>query len=437
MTGKRHGATSARADAPRTFFSRLLNSPLWRTPAKPLILILAVEALCVTCLVAANVKWATDWASTANLTLLFVMSVVCSEAINRVEIFRRYLAAPTGVYFDATGLWMLAGAIVLPVGLAGVLAVLIGIHTLISYHRTAGSRLLRVLYSIATDVAATLAAAMVFTVVAGGAGVDLGSTRSAVGILLAVATLWSVNSVLIWAVVYLVQRPERLRDLVGRADEEFLEISMFSLGALLAVMVHYAPILSPLVLVVMVVVRRSGLVGQLQEQATRDTRTGLLNAGAWRSESERELDRSARSGADVSLLMIDLDHFKALNDTYGHQAGDRALKAVAECLTETLRGYDAVGRYGGEEFAALLVDADELTGEAVAERVCAKIREIDIAGGIRVTASIGVATAPAARTDLDGLISRADAALYVAKNQGRDRVRPARSLTGIRTDHVA
>ncbi len=130
--------------------------------------------------------------------------------------------------------------------------------------------------------------------------------------------------------------------------------------------------------------------------------------------------------------MIDLDHFKALNDTHGHQAGDRALKAVADCLTETLRGYDAVGRYGGEEFAALLVDADELTGEAVAERVCAKIREIELAGRRHVSPhrSAWRPLRPRAPTSTRS-ISRADAALYVAKNQGRDRVRPARALTGL------
>ena len=129
--------------------------------------------------------------------------------------------------------------------------------------------------------------------------------------------------------------------------------------------------------------------------------------------------------------MIDLDHFKRLNDTHGHQAGDRALKAVADCLTETLRGYDAVGRYGGEEFAALLVDADELTGEAVAERVCARIRELHIPGGvdrIAVSASIGIATGPAADSGLDDLVARADAALYVAKRGGRDRVGVAPQL---------
>jgi len=384
-----------------------------------------VEALCITCLVAANVHVTANRADAVNLTVLFALSVVCSEVINRVELLRRYLT-PSGVYFDATGVWMLAGALVLPVGLAGTLAVLIGCHTVVSNWRNAFSRLHKVLYSIATDIVATLFAAAAFHVVADGA--DVGSVRWSLGAVVAIASLWAVNSLLIWSVVYLIQRPDRLRDLLGRPDEELLDIAMFSLGALLAVTLANAPMLCPLALVVMVVLRRSALVRQLQEQATRDTRTGLLNAGAWRQEAERDLARSARSGGEITLLMIDLDHFKVLNDTHGHPAGDRALKAVAHCLTETLRGYDAVGRYGGEEFAALLVDADGWTGEAVAERVCAKIREIELPDGVTVTASIGVATARAARTDLDALVSRADAALYAAKNAGRDRVAAARPV---------
>jgi diguanylate cyclase (GGDEF)-like protein len=302
------------------------------------------------------------------------------------------------------------------------------VHTWLRNRRTQAGPTHRIVYSTCADVLACLAAAAVFQSISSTGTPDLGAAWSTVGVVLAMATYWLANTALIWAVVYLVRQPERLRDLFSTPDEELYEVATMSLGAMLAITLAHAPVLCPLVLVLMIVLRRSALVRQLQEQATRDARTGLLNAGAWRQEAEQELARSARGGGDISLLMIDLDHFKALNDAYGHPAGDRALKAVAECLTDTLRGYDAVGRYGGEEFSALLVDADELTGEAVAERVCAKIREIELPDGVTVTASIGVATAPAARTDLEALITRADAALYVAKNHGRDRVRAAQRV---------
>ena len=432
MSVNARGSADARVAASRPILSRLCSSPLWRTPAKPLILILAIEALCVTCLVAANVNASASWAKIGDFGLIFALSAVFAEVGNRVEVVRRYLSSRNDVFIGVTSVWLMAAVFALPLGLVGLMPVALGVHTLIRDRRSQATKPYRIVYTSATDVLACLAASLVFHGVVGTRPLGLDSGLMVVGVVAALATYWIVNVGLIWSVLLLVQRPDRLRDLLSSFDEEILEVATLCVGAFLAVVLVHAPALSPLVLVVMIVLRRSALVRQLQEQATHDTRTGLLNAGAWRQEAERELSRSARSGDDISLLMIDLDHFKALNDAHGHQAGDRALKAVADCLTETLRGYDAVGRYGGEEFAALLVDADELTGEAVAERVCAKIREIKLPDDVRVTASVGVATAPAARTDLEALVSRADAALYVAKNQGRDRVSAAGSAVAVR-----
>jgi diguanylate cyclase (GGDEF)-like protein len=412
--------------------SHLRTSPLWRTPAKPLTLILVVEALCVTCLVAANVKSglaAQDW---VHFGLLFALSAGFAEGIDRIERLRRYLSDSTGSFMNPVSVWLVAGAIVLPVGGALALAAAVGAHSLVRQHRHQASRLYRAIYSGSTEVLAAGSAALVFALVASDQSLSAPGTLTAAGVLLAVITYSAVNSGLIWAAMWLVAKPDRFRDLLLSADEELLEQATLSLGALLAFAMINAPLVSPLVLVLMVVLRRSALVRQLQEQATRDARTGLLNAGAWRQQADSEVARSARAGGDVSLLMVDLDHFKSINDTHGHQVGDTVLKAVADSLAETLRGYDALGRYGGEEFSALLVDADEITGEAVAERVCARIRDLELPGGLSVSASIGVATAPAARTDLDSLIGRADAALYAAKNQGRDRVRAAGPL-GART----
>jgi diguanylate cyclase (GGDEF)-like protein len=175
-------------------------------------------------------------------------------------------------------------------------------------------------------------------------------------------------------------------------------------------------------ILVIVVLRRSALVHELQVQATRDAKTGLLNAGAWRAEADRELVRAERIDAPLTVLMIDLDHFKDLNDAHGHQAGDVALKAVADCITEALRGYDAVGRFGGEEFIALLADADATQAESVAKRLCERIRGLRLAHGGAVTASIGVGVGRSGLHGLDDLITVADQALYAAKNTGRDRV---------------
>ena len=160
----------------------------------------------------------------------------------------------------------------------------------------------------------------------------------------------------------------------------------------------------------------------MQVQATRDAKTGLLNAGAWRHEAERELVRAERLEAPVTVFMLDLDHFKNLNDAHGHQAGDAALKAVADCIGDALRGYDAVGRFGGEEFVALLTDIDAVQAGKVANRLLERIRTLRLAHEGSITASIGVGVGRSDAHSVDDLISVADQALYVAKNSGRDRV---------------
>src|SRR5262249_24393193 len=160
--------------------------------------------------------------------------------------------------------------------------------------------------------------------------------------------------------------------------------------------------------------------------------TELLNAAAWRQLAQRELQRAARQGTATAVLVIDMDEFKLLNDIYGHLAGDEALSAVAAALSDELRGYDAVGRFGGEEFVALWPGVDATAAVRVAERVRQRIERLDVSvkrhagpdSHIAVTASIGVASAWGA-AELDDLLRDADAALYRAKGAGRNTVRRA------------
>jgi len=182
-------------------------------------------------------------------------------------------------------------------------------------------------------------------------------------------------------------------------------------------------------------VQHRALLTQLVQAATVDAKTELLNAAAWRQLAHRELERAARQGTATAVLVIDMDHFKRLNDTYGHLAGDEALKAVGAALSDELRGYDAVGRFGGEEFVALLPAVDATAALGVADRVRCRIERLNVtvnqhAGGvtyIAVTATIGVASAWGA-ADLDDLLRDADAALYEAKDAGRNAVRCAPGL---------
>lgn len=162
----------------------------------------------------------------------------------------------------------------------------------------------------------------------------------------------------------------------------------------------------------------------LQTQTTRDSLTGLLNRGAIFDVLAGEVARCRREGTGFAVAVADIDHFKWVNDQYGHQAGDTVLAGVAERMLQAVRPYDSVGRYGGEEFLIVLPGCDGPTASEVAERLRALIAAESFGPrGITTTVSVGVAFC-ASEDAADGhdLIWRADAAMYRAKRAGRNRV---------------
>jgi diguanylate cyclase (GGDEF)-like protein len=168
------------------------------------------------------------------------------------------------------------------------------------------------------------------------------------------------------------------------------------------------------------------LVDGLCALSSRDGLTGLANRRHFESVLARELDRVARAGEPALLLVLDIDHFKHINDTRGHAAGDLVLKAVAQALSQCVRPMDTVARIGGEEFAIALPNCPPAFGPMVAERVRARIERcvVDLGSGepIRVTVSLGGAFAPQwVRSNLALWMERADKQLYRAKHAGRNR----------------
>jgi two-component system cell cycle response regulator len=164
---------------------------------------------------------------------------------------------------------------------------------------------------------------------------------------------------------------------------------------------------------------------QLRVEAHEDALTKTLNRGAIVKLLGRELARATRAAAPLSVLMVDIDHFKSVNDTYGHQVGDTALRGVADSLALPLRAYDGLGRFGGEEFLIVLPGCSRTDAIKVAERVRASVARnpIPTAGGpIATTVSVGVAVEEGQGSGADALIAAADLALYGAKRRGRNRV---------------
>jgi len=169
-----------------------------------------------------------------------------------------------------------------------------------------------------------------------------------------------------------------------------------------------------------------GLREALRTQSIRDALTGLYNRRYLQEMLEREIRRAVRADMPLGVLMLDLDHFKKFNDTYGHEAGDTVLRETASFLTKNVRAEDIVCRFGGEEFVVILPTATMEAAKARAERLRSKLRELTVLHQGQslgaITVSIGVAAVPQHGTSPKDLIEAADAALYCAKRDGRDRV---------------
>jgi diguanylate cyclase (GGDEF)-like protein len=207
------------------------------------------------------------------------------------------------------------------------------------------------------------------------------------------------------------------------------DFAEFDLGVLITVVVAVNPVLAVFAVPTVLLARRFIMHAQLLAQSRIDTKTGLLNASTWEREATVEIARAVRTGSPLALALVDIDHFKVVNDTYGHLAGDKALRAVTDSLRSQLRSYDLAGRFGGEEFVVLLPQAREMDAINVAERLRAHIAALsipvrdDAESGpyIKLTISVGVAALEGASRELTDMLAAADAALYYAKETGRNK----------------
>ncbi len=251
------------------------------------------------------------------------------------------------------------------------------------------------------------------------------------GVCLAALARWAVNWVIVVGAVSLSAPQVPWRKRLGTPTDHLLALGALALGVVVGVLADASPWLIPVLLVPLVTMHRGFLIPQLVRAASFDTKTGAATVSHWHAGAERELARARRRGTGAGVLMVDLDEFKAVNDSHGHLAGDHALRAVAQALTREVRAGDTVGRFGGEEFVVLLSDVDAAGVVATAERVrqCVAALEVPLAPDGPVltglTVSVGAAHYPGTAGSLDDLVVAADSALYEAKRAGRNQVRPA------------
>jgi diguanylate cyclase (GGDEF)-like protein len=207
------------------------------------------------------------------------------------------------------------------------------------------------------------------------------------------------------------------------------DFAEFDLGVLITVVVAVNPVLAVFAVPSVLLARRFIMHAQLLAQSRIDTKTGLLNASTWEREATVEIARAVRTGSPLALALVDIDHFKVVNDTYGHLMGDKALRAVTDALRGKLRNYDLAGRFGGEEFVILLPQTHEYDALTVAERLRATVAAMTIpvddsdpAGRtVTLTISVGVAALDGERRELTDMLAAADSALYYAKETGRNK----------------
>jgi diguanylate cyclase (GGDEF)-like protein len=359
-----------------------------------------------------------DW---LRFGVLLTVGVAQAELSRRTERMRRFLAST--VHVNMTSVWIFAGAVDLPLGLAITLTVVLFAHLWERIWRQLASRPAhRVIYTATTVVLSVLPVRPVLAAVSGALPFLDHDLRNLVAIAAAMAAFFVTNSALVTIALKLRYPDLTIRELFGGWDVNALELATLCLGGLTAVVLMAHVYLVPLVVLPIVVLHRGVLMRQFQEAATTDHKTGVLNSVAWHDAAARELDR----GAEFGVLMIDLDHFKLVNDTHGHLVGDAVLREVADTLCDQVREVDAVGRFGGEEFVVLLPGAALPDAIRVAERIRTAIADLTVTDGSAavsaLSASIGVSVHPMAGAVLEQVLLAADSALYEAKRGGRNRV---------------
>jgi diguanylate cyclase (GGDEF)-like protein len=401
------------------------NWAWWQTPWRLRLYVglIPLLALALTCYAAAETTWHDSDA--ARFALLLGCGMVSVAATPPTAYI------PGGMTRDFLTVWVLPVAILLPPVYAMLTPVPLQILTQLRVHRGV---VYRRVFTVTAMAITYGAASLVFRAFpASFAGSSIGTGTHALTFTVAVAVCEIIggrgHQLLIVGGIKLTDPTVRIADLELNREALQGDFAEFDLGVLITVVVAVNAALAVFAVPTVLLVRRFMMHAQLLAQSRVDTKTGLLNASTWEREASVEIARAVRTGSPLALALVDIDHFKLVNDTYGHLVGDKALRAVTDALRSQLRVYDLAGRFGGEEFAILLPQAREVDALAVAERLRRHIATMTIPVNdndesgpyVRLTISVGVAALDGVSRELTDMLAAADSALYYAKETGRNK----------------
>jgi diguanylate cyclase (GGDEF)-like protein len=358
---------------------------------------------------------------------LLAAAVICIEAMRR-------LGQPSGVSRDLLSAWWLPIALLLPPLYALLAPFAVGAVLYARARRIPVYR--RVFSSAALGLAGAATSATFHLAIPNAVFATLTASRawltrpSVVLTAIACAVVFAVvNSFTVAVAAHLAEPDEPIKKMLWDRETLLLDLTETCVGILVAVTCALSYLLLLVALPPVILLQRSLMHQQLAAAARTDPKTGLLNAIAWQREADAEVARAQRASSPLALLLVDVDHFKRVNDSHGHLIGDEVLRALAAELRQQVRESDVVGRFGGEEFTVLLPRTDADGACRIAERLRSSAGLLSVAADpatdarISVTVSIGVAVLGQHGSDLFELLAAADLALYRAKDAGRNQVR--------------
>jgi diguanylate cyclase (GGDEF)-like protein len=407
------------------------NWPFWSLPRRVQAAVLLVDGAAVTVAVLLLLFYPIHARDIAGIAWFAACAAAGVESSRRAERFReRHRDTP---HKSLNAMWFLPAALLFPPGLV---CLLVSLTYAWLWLRVVHHSPHRWIYNAATVAIGYATASVFFHAVTGTAAGPPGLPRNSAALaacFAAGAIALAVNFALVSLVIALTTPGATARQLFGGPSQYLTESAAICLGVLGAAGYTLAPWLILAGVPVAALLQRTLLFSQLQRAAHTDAKTGLATAAWWHELASREVERALRRREEVSVLLADLDHFKRVNDTWGHLAGDAVLAAVASEFAGNLRTYDVAGRFGGEEFVVLLPGTGPSRARNVAERLRNSVAGLQVAvptgdhrgPGVpagQVTVSIGIAALPAQARDLTALLARADMALYAAKQAGRDLV---------------